>query len=849
MHKSSRFNGRLLLAGLMAALTASPVLAQLDEITVTARRIEESLQNAPVAVTALTAQTLETARIRNINDLVNFVPNMTFEGGETGRRSTPVVRGLGLIDVRGFDNNVGVFIDGVFVSGRAAQNVQMLDLERVEVVRGPQSALYGRSTFAGAINYVTRKPDAEFDGYIEGTAAQDDYYEVLGAISGPLLGETLTGRLGFSYRNDDGQYRNAGPLDKGGGIGGSESKVVTGVLRWMPTQALDISLTGFYSDDRVDNRPLYSNENNCGELNPALSNITVSSYDLGVPHTYCGKVRPSPGKSLSMSPDAYSQEGDTSRISLDVAYELDGALFQSITSYTRNKNLAKADLDRTQAGEPFYGYMPLADFQALGSPPIIFNWSNFPNTGIGSFNTYFGATGLDQEYWSQEFRLTSKASGPLRWTGGLFYFYAENDDTSDLGLDATPAIQALGLQPDQIQFMLVSELPSGAFLGIPTPILPNKAFKAGSDMETLILARTETSQYSIFGSLEYDFTERLTGIAELRYTYEERKLDNVFDDFFGTPTGTFKNDWKYWDPRFILRYNPSDAAMVYGSISKGTRAGGQNPAIDDATLVPYDEETNWTYEIGAKTGWFDNRLQVNGALFYVDWKDAQFRQRTPSVNQGGGLLTITTNSAGVTSYGAELEVLASPFDGVTIGGSFGYNDSTYDDGTIAFGDARLCDLFTAPGSTSIPLVPVNCVVIPGLDRSGNPDKAPDIGGKQLIRTSSHTASFLAQIIRPATPTLDALLRFDLSYRSKQYQDHSNTHWVPSRTLASLRLGVQSRRYDVIVWIENLLDEDAPENTQSFPSNLNSLRDVVTATNIDPRRVGVTARYRFGAVNN
>jgi iron complex outermembrane receptor protein len=106
-----------------------------------------------------------------------------------------VIRGLGIIDSRGFDNNVGVFIDGVFMSGRASQNIAMLDVERVEIVRGPQSALYGRNTFAGAIDYITKRPDGEFDAKVEATAAQGDMYEVMGSVSGPLLGETLAGRV------------------------------------------------------------------------------------------------------------------------------------------------------------------------------------------------------------------------------------------------------------------------------------------------------------------------------------------------------------------------------------------------------------------------------------------------------------------------------------------------------------------------------------------------------------------------------------------------------------------------------------------------------------------------------
>jgi iron complex outermembrane receptor protein len=836
-----------LITGLSMGLFAAPVMAQLEEITVTARRVEESLQNAPVAVTAFTAENLQNARIRNVGDLAKYVPNLTFEGGETGRRAAPVLRGVGLIDSRGFDNAVGVFIDGVFVSGRAAQNIQMLDLERVEVVRGPQNALYGRSTFAGAINYVTRKPGDEFDAYMEATAAQSEFFEVMGAISGPIVGDTLSGRLGFSYTEDEGMFSN-GPVGAGDGIGGAETKSINGALRWQPSDTVDLMLSAFYSDEFVANRPLSVNPNNCGELDPDLSSITAASYDRGVPLLYCGEVQPLEGTSLSLSPDAYSQDGDTTRLALDMTFDLGAASLHSITSWTRNKNLSKVDLDRNQAGEPFYGYVSLADWEAAGSPAFQPAFELiFPNSGVGTFNTYFGATGQDQNYWSQELRLSSNSEGRLRWNAGVFYFRAENDDTSFVGIDATDAINDLGLSADEIQFLLVTELaPGGPLAAIPTPILPNQVFTQGSEMTNLILAQTEVSQYSAFGSAEFDFTDRLTGTFELRYTYEERTLTNVFDDFFGSPTGSFTNDWSFIDPRAILRYQATDDAMIYGSIAKGTRSGGQNPAIADPALVPYDEETNWTYEIGAKTGWFDNRLQVNAAAFYMDWQDAQFRQRTPSVGQGGGLLTITTNATGITSYGAELEVVAAPFEGFEVGGSYGFADSTFDDGTVATGEARYCDAVADPNLTAFPQIPVDCVEIPGLDPQGNPDLAPDLSGNRLLRTSRHTASFFTQVTRPIVADTDAFLRLDMSYRSKQNMDNAATHFSPGRTLTSLRLGVQNPRYDVMFWVENLTNEDAVESTQSFPSDLNSLLYRVTAININPRRLGVTARFRFGA---
>jgi iron complex outermembrane receptor protein len=832
-----------LLAGALLIPAAAPVWAQVEEITVSARRVDESLQTVPVSVSAFTEETIETARITNLNDLTRQVPNITWEAGESGRRGAPTLRGIGLIDTRGFDNAVGVFIDGVFISGRGSQNVRLLDLERVEVIRGPQSALYGRNTFAGAINYVSRRPDDVLASTVEATAAQDGMYEVFGSLSGPLGGD-FSGRVAAAWSDDEGMFDNAGPVaNTSGGIGGGDNTSVAGSLRYQPSDNLDVLFSAFYSEERLDNRPLFVQPNNCGELSDVLTfqNPTnLPSYDRGVPAYYCGTITKAAPSTLSLSPDAYSIDGDTTRLALDVKYSVGSATLQSITSWTSNTNLSKLDLDRTQTGEPYYGFVDTAAYTV----PTIFN-PNQANAGIGNFNTYFGTNSTDQTYWSQELRLTSDQEQRLRWTAGLFYFDQENSDNTLLALDASPATEKLGLPIDDITFMLVSQLGGPNWLGIKNPILPQIAFKEGSDLETVILADTTATQYSAFGSMEFDFTDRLTGSAELRYTYEERTLENVFDTFFGTPPGSFDDDWSFWDPRFILRYQATDDLMTYGSIAHGSRSGGQNVAVNDSALVPYDEETNWTYELGAKTTWFDQRLQFNAAVFYIDWNDAQFRERIPG---GAGFITLTRNATGVTSSGIELELTAAPTERLTVGATYGYANPEFDDGTIAVGDGRLCDMITDPNETDIPLIPVTCVPSGGTDfniPNGTPALAPDIGGNQILRTSKTTMSAFVQAVAPVYGDTDALLRLDWSYRSEMTQDLEEIVFAPSRTLVSLRLGLQNPRYDVQFWVENLTDEDAIESAQLFASDLNSFKFVATGIGINPRRLGVTARYRFG----
>jgi iron complex outermembrane receptor protein len=850
---------RVLAAAILFLTAVAPVSAQVDEITVTARLVEENLQEVPLSISSFSEATLEQARIQNINDLANFTPNLTFESGEGGRRSTPVIRGISTIDTRAFDNSVGIFIDGVFVSGRAVQNVNLLDVERVEVVRGPQSALFGRNTFAGAINYVTKKPSNELEGKLEATAAEDGLYQFMGSISGPLIADKLLGRIAARYDEDDGQFNNSGELGSFDNIGGHEYKSISGSLTFLPNDATSITLSGYYADDFLDSRPVSVAPNNCGELDQGAFTTPLGSYDTGVPSFFCGDVPALDGDTLAVSPEAYASDSETARVALDVTIDFDAFRLVSLTSYTETESIGQQDLDRTQVGEPHYGWLPAADYDAWAagfppgvSPPPLFSFlcpfSNPCFTAEQNLNTYLGSQGLDNEYWSQEFRLESKSEGPLRWLGGLYFFDSKNTDTTRFGVDASPAVAATGLQPSELQFLLTDLAgppfpPPPPTLGLATPVIPNIAFLNGPGAVDLTEGTDEVTQYAAFGSLEYDFSDRLTGTAELRYTYEERKINNIRDDFFLTlPDGptSFEDDWQFWDPRFTLRYQTTDDVMVYGAVARGTRSGGLNVLTADPAAVPYDEETNWTYEVGMKSAWLDNRLQFNLAAFYIDWEDVQIRQLVS--DSTGGLLTATTNGTGVTSHGIEVELVATPTDGVTLSLGYGYSNPKYDNGTIASGETFYCDQLAG---SAIPAIPVTCVDVDP-DGDGVIDgQAPDNSDKQLRRSSKHTAIASAEWVTPSfIEGLDWATRFDVSYRSKQPTDLPATQFAPSRTLANLRTGVQNEQYDVTLWVENLFGEDAIETTQTFGSNFNSFRNVTSAVNINDTRIGVTGRYKF-----
>ena len=294
------------------------------------------------------------------------------------------------------------------------------------------------------------------------------------------------------------------------------------------------------------------------------------------------------------------------------------------------------------------------------------------------------------------------------------------------------------------------------------------------------------------------------------------------------------------DPRFTLRYMPKDDLTFYGSAAHGTRSGGVNGNISstDEDILFFDPETNWSYELGAKTTWFDNKLQIDVAAFYIDWEDAQFRQRlTDSL---GSFLTATSNSTGLTIQGVEFSFVAVPFDGLRISGGAGYNNSEFDDGTLYSGGAAFCAL-ADPATSAYPGVDINCVA----DPAGSGDFFPDMSGTQPKRSSDTTANLDIQYGQAFNNNdMSWFVGANGAYRSKQSMDEMELAWVPSRTIANVNVGVVGDSFGLTLWVKNVFNEDAPEFAQNFSTDFNSVRPTSTIVGIPQRRYGITARYNF-----
>ena len=239
-------------------------------------------------------------------------------------------------------NHVGLFIDGVFMSNRSGLNVNMFDLERVEVVKGPQSALYGRNTFAGAINYITKKPSDEFEGKIDATLGQYNDQRIMASLSGPIIEDELFFRVAAGYDHNNGTYKN-GALK--GGLGGHEFKTASLALRWTPNEDFEANLKGYYTDDLVDSAPVSSVPNNEGALQ---TGAPLAFYYVGEVPGFGSRDLP------GLSEESFAQDRTLRRTDLSVDYELEDFTLTSITAYAKLVNTGFEDFDRTQGGPAWW---------------------------------------------------------------------------------------------------------------------------------------------------------------------------------------------------------------------------------------------------------------------------------------------------------------------------------------------------------------------------------------------------------------------------------------------------------------------------------------------------------------
>lgn len=616
----TRFMKSALLAGAAFGAMSSAAYAQdaapqdgatvVEDIVVTARRTEESAQRTPLALTAFSGQTLERVGAQQVTDLQGSVPNLNIVQGRGSSNSTNIyIRGIGQPDaLQTFDPAIGVYVDDVYYSRIRGSQFDLLDLERVEILRGPQGTLYGKNTIGGAMKLVSRRPNQDFRARASASYGDYDLIDIQGAVSGPIT-DTLA--LGLSALHSERGGYVTDPVT-GAEYNDKNTTAVRAALAWDPAANLRIDLTADYSKDDAG--------------------LTVGQPTNDLTYLAGGVVYPVPSPLPEYNFQTRTTPGlpnetrlETWGVSARAEWNLSDSLtLKSITAYRELRTDDYIDFDATQ--------LELAD----------------------------ALVAVDQKQVSQELQL-NYVSGPVTAVAGLYYL---KEDVSSH-----------------------QESYDDALLG---PAFLNSGFLRTID-DTL-----ETTSKAAYANLSYAVTERLRLSAGIRYTEEEKDYWRTTSTFysllpafnvtyvFAPPLG------EYDDTSLMLSadYQLNDAAMVYARYAQGFKSGGFNGRANSAAdSTEYLPETADTYEVGAKTTYWDNRFRLNLAAFLTKYDDFQARvsgiDTIPGQPVPSPVLSVL-NAGSLDIFGFELESVLVPVRNLTLDAQVGFLEADYKE----FADAR-----------------------------------------------------------------------------------------------------------------------------------------------------------------
>ena len=628
--------------------TSQPVFAQaaIEEIVVTARKREETLQNVPIAVTALNAELIDQQKLDNLADVSRYMPNVTLGDGQfTAGQLVASIRGTNFSEVeKSFESSVGVIIDGMFLGTGTGASVQMLDVEQVEVLRGPQGTLYGRNTIGGTINFRRTKPTGEFGYKLNarfGANSRQNYGLVLNL---PEYAGFSTKLYAFSKEAD-----LAAELEDGGDEDGQDWFSGGVSVLWEPTDTFSAQLTV----DRVDDQSSYERQYDLTlsaaetiaagiipEERPAIT--TCDIFGAAEPST-CRS-----GNYKVQSADDFETSFGDSRFPFE----------SSMESWTGILEL-NSDLGSDLSLTSITAYQDLAD--KLIEPNVGARTLTFIGPEI--WDAFWAERDQDYYQFSQELRLVSDYSGPVNFVAGVYYLRSQYKLDGDGPKSVPPSTTSQG-----------SPSPSIFLAGTPAGI-----FRSKQDVDA----------YAVFGEAYWDVNERWSLTAGMRYSYETKNffMDRWFVDA-GTgatlPQYTFddEDNWNEVTWRVIADYTINDEMMAYANYSKGFRSGGFDGRA--TTLVqlqnPFEPETVDSYEIGMRMDLLDGTLRLNPTVFYTQYDDKQEERLFAFIGPGGvpETTTVTVNAAEANIWGVELESIYAPTDQLSFRAAVGYLDSEYD---------------------------------------------------------------------------------------------------------------------------------------------------------------------------
>ncbi len=670
--------------------------AQLEEVVVTARAREESLQDVPATVTAFTEGQIENMGVQRAEDFVYMTPGVTFVNTVEVGDSQLSIRGIN--GARDAETNFAFIVDGILYTNPSAFNREYPDLSQIEILKGPQGALYGRSAAAGAVIMSTKRPTQESEGTIRVSAAEDSTNTLMATFAGPIS-ETLSGRLTMDYRKTDGFMRNSFLNDDV--VNDSQESGLSVRLFWEPSDTLSVDTKVRVA--QVDAASIAFNAAYevpffvgalAGTPSPEGASIDVNEY----PFLFAPNIDP-------------ENEQETTEISIKIDKELDGMTLTAWTLYSDQEQYFLAD--GTSGTWGFYnGKQHCVDSSnATAGVPLQTPTFNF-GFGANLLPPYSPTTCDGYQYqernqrdYSVQLQLTSTGEERLRWQAGLYY----------LNIDRTVGVAQL--EDDgraQLPRSFVNEL-----------------------TDAMVLDNFTTDVMSVFGSINYDLSDKVEISIALRYDREDREVDNLVPSpadgfistdidycgqFFaggctlngqplgGTPynpafidldTGVVSasvpsrsETWDAVSPKISITYDMSDETTIFANWGMGFKTGGFNNLggteiielflvnPDGLPIAPpdiYEEETSSSFEVGFRTSLADGKVSLNGAVYYTEVDDMQFFEFYVGPF---GLLRVVEGIDEVTLQGFELGATWLMTDSLTLDLGYSSIDGEIDKMTV-----------------------------------------------------------------------------------------------------------------------------------------------------------------------
>ncbi len=670
------------------------------ELVVTAEKREQRLQDVPMSVSAVTGAELLQRGATNFEQMQYAVPGLS--AVEYGAGSTEQIQIRGISSSTG-SPTVGIYIDEMPVTSietGVGIDIRMLDLDRLEVLRGPQGTLYGEGSMGGTIRYITAAPDLErISGSVEGevnTVTDGSVgYKANAELNIPIIKDVLGIRLLAADEKDGGWIDSSVTGDKD--VNATEIKTFRGKLLFEPRPGTKISLLWLHQESDQNQQNFGVN----GVTSYAFPPYNRNRYDLlnGV-------------------------------LSQDLGF---ANLIESV-GYLHNNTLDAFDVS------PFY--VPILPL--FGIPP--------------GFVTTVGLTGDDaSNVFTNEVRLSSKGGSPFNWTIGSFY----RDESID-GVSATVT------EPNALPFQIIH--------GVST---------------------LRSKSWAVFGEANYQFTPHLLATVGLRY-FSDQRSENADSISLGFPThdvntGTFST----LNPRFNLRYEFSPTSMVYVNVAKGFRSGGFNltSAGGGVFTVPptYSPDSLWSYEAGAKEELFDRKLELQGAVYYEDWRNVQQDVFLPT-----SAIIIIQNAGHATGWGTDLQADWRATPDLDLGATFGWNNLSF--------------------------------------RTTTSEKNAGDPVDFAVHESASVSANFHHPIGEAT----GFVRIDYQYAGRAnitIRDFGAIINLPARDSLGLHVGVDYRQFELSVFGTNLTDDRRP----IIPGPFGVLTENVEQT---PRTIGVNLKAHF-----